>query len=206
MSYNVLNVTRGILIGKGMFMALKALNIASKAHEGQTRKGTGEDYINHPLAVATILMSSGIYDESIISACFLHDVLEDTNFPVADLISQGIDSETIGIITLLTKPAHYKDKDVMEASYYEAISKNPKAVLVKCADRCNNLSTMGECWDADKIVSYIDEANKFLIPMIKDVRWSNPEYGAACYNMKMLMDAITNISLALRKGAAEIKK
>ena len=59
MSYNVLNVTRGILLGREMYKALGALEIAAKAHEGQTRKGSGEDYINHPLAVATELLSSG---------------------------------------------------------------------------------------------------------------------------------------------------
>lgn len=54
----------------------KAFNFAYQLHEGQTRK-SGEPYIAHPIAVATLLRSLG-GDSVTIAAGFLHDVVEDT--------------------------------------------------------------------------------------------------------------------------------
>ncbi len=54
------------------------LDFATKAHEGQKRKYTGDDYIVHPIAVSN-LVSEITNDDSIIYAALLHDVLEDTS-------------------------------------------------------------------------------------------------------------------------------
>lgn len=54
------------------------LDFATKAHEGQKRKYTGDDYIVHPIAVSN-LVSEITSDDSIIYASLLHDVLEDTS-------------------------------------------------------------------------------------------------------------------------------
>ena len=200
MSYNVLNVTRGILLGREMYKALGALEIAAKAHEGQTRKGSGEDYINHPLAVATELLSSGVYDEDVISAAFLHDVLEDTMITPTDLLEKGVTPQTLRIVQLLTKPKAIEGESDEEFNgrYYSAIMRDYRAELVKCADRVHNLSTMGECWGPDKIKSYIAEAESYVMPMLKELRWEHPEYASACFNMKLVIDAIANLSLTLK--------
>ena len=194
MSYNILNVTRGILIGRQMFASLKALDFAAKAHEGQTRKGSSIPYIDHPVMVATILLNAGVYDEDIISAAFLHDVLEDTYADELELLNNGIPKSTIEIVKLLTKVKGY-DED----KYYKEISKDPKAAIVKCADRAHNLSTMGQCWDRAKILSYIEEANEYIYPLLRKVRWEMPQYAAACMNMKLIIDAVENLALALER-------
>ena len=54
----------------------KAYNFACKAHKNQ-RRVSGEPYIIHPIAVATILIDLGL-DQETISAALLHDVVEDT--------------------------------------------------------------------------------------------------------------------------------
>jgi len=54
----------------------KALAFATKAHEGQVRKYTGEQYITHPIAVAEIV-SIVTDDLDMIAAALLHDVIED---------------------------------------------------------------------------------------------------------------------------------
>lgn len=56
----------------------RALLFALHAHEGQTRKYTGEPYIVHPIAVAD-LVSTVSSDEQTIAAAYLHDVIEDTH-------------------------------------------------------------------------------------------------------------------------------
>lgn len=55
----------------------KAIVFATKAHEGQYRKGTQTPYILHPLETAAIVATL-TNDEEVISAALLHDVIEDT--------------------------------------------------------------------------------------------------------------------------------
>ena len=57
-------------------MINKAIEFATKAHQGQMRKGTKRPYIVHPMEVGDIL-SSMTRDEEIISAAVLHDTIED---------------------------------------------------------------------------------------------------------------------------------
>ena len=57
----------------------QVLKFASDAHEGQKRKYTGEDYINHPIAVASLVRMLNLYKNIELQfAAILHDVLEDT--------------------------------------------------------------------------------------------------------------------------------
>lgn len=57
-------------------MIEKAIAFASRAHEGQMRKGTRRPYIVHPMEVGDIV-STMTKDEEIISAAVLHDTIED---------------------------------------------------------------------------------------------------------------------------------
>src|SRR3954454_19610649 len=64
-------------------MIVRAFDVAERAHEGQLRK-SGESYISHPLAVATILAGLSL-DDTTIAAALLHDAVEDTGVTIADL-------------------------------------------------------------------------------------------------------------------------
>ncbi|GMA37748.1 RelA/SpoT family protein [Demequina litorisediminis] len=61
----------------------RAYQVAEKAHRGQQRK-SGEPYIIHPIAVAQIIAEMGL-PESVICAALLHDVVEDTSYPLETL-------------------------------------------------------------------------------------------------------------------------
>ena len=61
----------------------KAYNLAEKMHEGQFRK-TGEAYVEHPIAVAAIVLELGL-DSTSIAAALLHDVVEDTDVTLEDI-------------------------------------------------------------------------------------------------------------------------
>ena len=54
----------------------RAIEFATKAHEGQFRKGTRRPYIVHPIEVGDIV-STMTTDEEVISAAILHDTIED---------------------------------------------------------------------------------------------------------------------------------
>jgi len=79
-------------------LAVSALRFARRVHLGQYRKQTGEQFVEHPIAVARLLSNSG-YDGPLIAAAYLHDVVEKTDVEldeirerfgpsVADLVDQ----------------------------------------------------------------------------------------------------------------------
>ncbi len=68
-------------------MINKAIQFATKAHDGQFRKATKIPYILHPLEAAAIV--SGIKsDEELIAAAVLHDILEETEYTIEDITEQ----------------------------------------------------------------------------------------------------------------------
>src|ERR1700674_1100914 len=75
---------------KGQQMVKKAYERAASAHTGQ-RRLSGEDYVNHPLEVATILADLEL-DAETIAAALLHDTVEDTAL-TADEVEIGVGSE-----------------------------------------------------------------------------------------------------------------
>ena len=62
-----------------------ALTFAVQCHEGQVRKGTTVPYVSHPLQVAGLVLEHGGDEEAAIAA-LLHDVLEDTDVPKAEIV------------------------------------------------------------------------------------------------------------------------
>ena len=67
-------------------LVARAARFAAAAHAGQTRKGSGEPYVTHPLGVAAILAAAGHgADAELLAAACLHDVLEDTAVSPGDL-------------------------------------------------------------------------------------------------------------------------
>ena len=88
-----------------------ALDLATKFHEGQFRKFTGEPYITHPIAVAELFKSSYDYftDEEMedaYCAAILHDCVEDTDCTYDDLLT--VFGKTItSYVWFLTKPENF---------------------------------------------------------------------------------------------------
>ncbi|MGK0417061.1 MAG: (p)ppGpp synthase/HD superfamily hydrolase, partial [Halopseudomonas sp.] len=64
----------------------RAYFYAEQAHDGQTRR-SGEPYVTHPLAVASILADMHMDHQSLMAA-MLHDVIEDTGIPKDALVTQ----------------------------------------------------------------------------------------------------------------------
>lgn len=106
-----------------------ALNIAIKAHAGQTDRD-GEAYILHPLAVGLM----GKTDEERMAG-FLHDVIEDSDITASDLIESGIPQSVVNALSLLTH-----DKQTPYSEYIQRIidSSNPIALRVKYNDLSHN--------------------------------------------------------------------
>jgi GTP pyrophosphokinase len=120
----------------------KAFDFANKAHEGVRRK-SGEPYILHPLAVATIVTKEiGLGHKSII-ASILHDVVEDTDYTLDDI--RNLFGERIaGIVDGLTKLKG--NFDSKQAANFKkmllTLSHDVRVILIKLADRLHNMRTL----------------------------------------------------------------
>src|SRR5690606_16813248 len=123
-----------------------AFDTAVEAHKDQRRK-SGEAYIFHPIAVAKIVASEIGLDATSIAAALLHDVVEDTNFTLAD-IEKMFGGTVRKIVDGLTKISHLKkDKDVsMQAENFRkmllTLNDDVRVIIIKIADRLHNMQTM----------------------------------------------------------------
>jgi len=107
-----------------------ALNIATKAHEGQTDK-SGIDYIEHPLTVSSYCAS-----ERAKIAALLHDVVEDSSVTLEDLLAAGIGADVIEAVDCLTK----REGETLD-EYFRRVAASDIAVEVKFADMRHNSDT-----------------------------------------------------------------
>lgn len=108
------------------------LLFATSKHDGQFDKG-GNPYILHPINVM-IIVRSKIQDEEMDCIALGHDLLEDTNTTIEELIEIGMTDRIINAIKALTKMPGQSKKE-----YYKAIIENGKdAIIVKMADLEHN--------------------------------------------------------------------
>ena len=157
-----------------------------KALGYQVRKGEQKEvaYINHPLTMVCQALSMHIYDDDILCALLLHDVVEDTNTTLEEL---PVNDETRELVRLMTKDPHPKDKAAAKNVYYAELKKNPKAALVKCFDRVNNLSNMALGFTRDKMVEYVEETEKYIVPLLRVIKDEAPEYADPCWLLSYQM-------------------
>ena len=174
---------------EGMKESLKAVDFAVKAHEGQFRKNSTDiPYIYHPLNLACHCLAMGIRDDVIIAACLLHDVVEDTPYTVEDL---PVSEDTKHLVSLMT---HEKDDDRREEimrEYFKGLASDPRAALIKCVDRCNNMTTMSWGLSRERIYRMINETEEYIYPLLQVIK-DEPEYNNAAwllsYQIKSMID------------------
>ena len=123
----------------------EAFYFAANAHSKQRRR-SGEPYIYHPIAVATIAAEDiGLGRTSIVCA-LLHDVVEDTEFTLDDIRQKFGDKVAI-VIDGLTKLDKANDAESLQAENFKKIistlNQDVRVVLIKLADRLHNMRTLG---------------------------------------------------------------
>lgn len=135
----------------------RAYRISEKAHEKQVR-ASGEPYIQHCLAVASILVELGM-PVATIAAGLLHDTVEDSSITIED-IERDFGSEVATLVSGVTKlkqlprVSHYEGTDKGESSAriklakenlrktFLAMGDDVRVVLIKLADRLHNMRTL----------------------------------------------------------------
>lgn len=171
--------------------SLKALDFACKVHEKQKRKNSDIPYIYHPLNAACHLLAMGIVDDDAISAALLHDVVENCGVKLEDLPCNDKVKELVRLLS--HEKTNEKNRKKIMDKYFKDLSKNPKAVLVKCADRCNNLTTMSWGLSRDRIYRCIDETEEYILPLIKNVLRKEEEYNDAAWLLSYQIESTLDI-------------
>ena len=122
-----------------------AAEFAADAHRGQKRK-TGEPYIAHPLAAATVLAELRVDADTIVAA-ILHDVIEDT--PIAkEELAASFGANVADIVDGVTKldQIQFKSREEAQAESFRkmmlAMVRDLRVILVKLADRLHNMRTI----------------------------------------------------------------
>lgn len=121
----------------------RAYTMAERLHEGVKRK-SGEPYITHPLAVATIAAEIGM-DTTTVVAALLHDTVEDTDYSLEDL-SRDFGTEVARLVDGVTKLDKVVLGSAAEAETIRkmivAMSEDPRVLVIKVSDRLHNMRTM----------------------------------------------------------------
>lgn len=124
---------------------VQAYEFGANAHDGQTRL-SGEPYISHPVAVAQFLADMHM-DPQAIAAAILHDVLEDTGTPIAQLEEQ-FGSEVALLVDGVSKldQIHFTSRAEAQSESFRkmmlAMIEDIRVILVKLADRLHNMKTL----------------------------------------------------------------
>ncbi len=121
----------------------RAYEVAARLHAGQSRN-SGDPYITHPLAVATILAELGMNHDTICAA-LLHDTVEDTQYTIGQLREEfGDDIATL--VDGVTKLDKVKYGDAAQAETVRkmvvAMSRDIRVLVIKLADRLHNMRTL----------------------------------------------------------------
>jgi len=121
----------------------QAYDVAEERHAGQKRK-SGDPYITHPLAVATILAELGM-DTTTLVAALLHDTVEDTGYLLEEL-GADFGEEVAHLVDGVTKLDKVKLGAAAEAETIRkmvvAMARDPRVLVIKLSDRLHNMRTM----------------------------------------------------------------
>ena len=149
----------------------RAYEFAEKKHAGQTR-GSGEPYIKHPLRVARLAAEWGS-ESDVIMAALLHDVAEDCGVPLSEireLFGSNVEKIVDTVTALSDKEfANHTltkaQKDLLSDAKLQS-SMNSEALLVKIADRIDNLNTLSGV-KPEKRVPKAEHTKEIIIPMAR---------------------------------------
>jgi GTP diphosphokinase / guanosine-3',5'-bis(diphosphate) 3'-diphosphatase len=118
--------------------AAAALRFARRVHLGQHRKQTGEQFVEHPIAVARLLMDSG-HDGLMISAAYLHDVVEKTNVEL-DEIRERFGPEVASLVDCLSEDPEIDGYGARKRALRKRIIESGgDPVIIYAADRVANM-------------------------------------------------------------------
>jgi len=123
----------------------RAYRISAQAHQGQKRL-SGDDFVSHSVAVATILAEQQM-DTTTIAAALLHDVVEDSDVTL-EVLRKDFGNEVADLVDGLTKISTLTFRSTAEeqAENYRkllmSVARDARVIIIKLADRLHNMRTL----------------------------------------------------------------
>jgi GTP pyrophosphokinase len=158
-----------------------AHEFASRAHGPQVRL-SGEPYVSHTVAVATILaelLGAGV-DQTLIQAAILHDVVEDTKQTLGD-VERAFGGDVAGLVDGVSKISglHFDRPELEQAENFRkmllSMARDLRVILIKLADRLHNMRTL-QALDAARASRIARETREIYAPLahrlgIARIKW-----------------------------------
>ena len=142
---------------------LSALSFAAQKHSNQRRKDpAASPYINHPIALTTVLANEGgVEDERVLIAAILHDTLEDTATTEQELVRE-FGREIADIVLEVSDDKNLSREERKRLQIDHAPHLSRRARLVKLADKICNLRDVANVppvdWSLERRQEYFDWA------------------------------------------------
>jgi GTP diphosphokinase / guanosine-3',5'-bis(diphosphate) 3'-diphosphatase len=148
-------------------LLLKALDFAARKHRDQRRKDPeASPYINHPIALAEVLVNEGgVTDIEVLCAALLHDTVEDTATTPGE-IGAAFGERIARIVGEVTDDQDLPKAERKRLQIEHAPGLSREAKLVKLADKVCNLRDVAErppaSWDLARRREYFDWAKRVV--------------------------------------------
>ena len=146
---------------------IEAVDLAAERHKNQRRKDAeAAPYINHPIAVAHLLVTTGGVDDlTVLKAAILHDTVEKTDTTEVEL-RERFGDKVANLVMELTDDKSLPEERRKELQVEHAGEKSPSAALVKLADKTCNLRDIAAAppadWSLQRTQDYFDWAKRVV--------------------------------------------
>ena len=153
--------------GAALSRILQALAFAAHKHRDQRRKDTAASpYINHPIALASVLCNEAqVTDVAVICGALLHDTVEDTDTSPGEL-EAAFGAAVRDIVLEVTDDKTLTKSERKQLQIDHAPNLSDEAKLVKLADKICNLRDVADqppaSWDLARRQEYFDWAKRVV--------------------------------------------
>lgn len=149
---------------------IRAISKAAWLHRTQRRKGSQRiPYINHPVRVAEYLTKCGFNDLELLQAAVLHDVIEDTEYTVAEMKSDFGD-KVASIVAEVTDDMNHPSSKRKELQVIGASGLSDEAAKIRIADKTCNISdllTYELSWSTNRKLAYVEWSERVIDNIFK---------------------------------------
>jgi (p)ppGpp synthase/HD superfamily hydrolase len=198
-------VLRHLFVGAGYYEALAALEFASQHHVGTRKDGVTPEF-DHQIQIAlhAFTLPALIHREETMATIMLHDVPEDYDVSSTEVrsifSSRDFAVRVSESVLLMTKTFRGQKRYAAEGGgqvdglpnefeFFMRMAEDPIASIGKLCDRVHNLQSMVGVFSKEKQAGYVEEVERFFLPMLKLAKRKHPRQTMAYENLKWTLSS-----------------